>query len=527
MIGIEFQFPTGRYHATPWNRQVNEGAVEWPPSPWRILRALAATWYRKAYDDFGKSELQSLLETLAGDVPSYRLPGGVQMHTRHYMPPYKGSTDKVFDAFLHLEDEPLLIVWPDLTLDDDQFERLSSLVERISYLGRAESWVEAQVLDADKLSTFEPNAAPADTLASSDGELVDILTPVAPDDYSRWRKPHADAFVERKQAERKSGKLTSRDKRMLAEGIPETFFEALIMESATIQSHGWNRPPGSRWVKYRRPNPERGRRLTNSTAQRTPGDAPTVARFRVTSTVPPRLTDAIAVGDAMRKALLSKAENPPPSVFSGKNSDGEPLTGHRHVHVIPEALGRHGHVTHITLFASMGFDDKARRAIEQVRKLWHRKLDQEVEMVLLGLGNPSDFAGTNRRAGHSLAIHRSQRWRSRTPFVPTRHGKLRKDGSKKLDEDDYWIGGPRHDLKRLLIENGLPEPHKIEPLEATELDGKKTRWLEFRTDRSRGGGRRSTYRGFGFEIEFDESVDGPICVGYGAHYGLGYFEPVF
>ena len=41
---IAIRFPLGRYHATPWDRSVNEGAVEWPPSPWRLLRALVASY---------------------------------------------------------------------------------------------------------------------------------------------------------------------------------------------------------------------------------------------------------------------------------------------------------------------------------------------------------------------------------------------------------------------------------------------------------------------------------------------------
>ena len=47
MLAIEFQFPAGRYHATPWGRNVNEGEVEWPPSPYRLARALIDTWKRK------------------------------------------------------------------------------------------------------------------------------------------------------------------------------------------------------------------------------------------------------------------------------------------------------------------------------------------------------------------------------------------------------------------------------------------------------------------------------------------------
>ena len=33
MTTIELTFPAGRYHATPWGRHVNEGAVEWPLLP--------------------------------------------------------------------------------------------------------------------------------------------------------------------------------------------------------------------------------------------------------------------------------------------------------------------------------------------------------------------------------------------------------------------------------------------------------------------------------------------------------------
>jgi len=47
MITLAFHFPGGRYHATPWGHQVNEGLVEWPPSPWRLLRALLSCGYTR------------------------------------------------------------------------------------------------------------------------------------------------------------------------------------------------------------------------------------------------------------------------------------------------------------------------------------------------------------------------------------------------------------------------------------------------------------------------------------------------
>ena len=47
MIAIQITFPWGRYHAHPWGlNPVRLREPEWPPSPWRLLRALASSWFR-------------------------------------------------------------------------------------------------------------------------------------------------------------------------------------------------------------------------------------------------------------------------------------------------------------------------------------------------------------------------------------------------------------------------------------------------------------------------------------------------
>jgi CRISPR-associated protein Csb2 len=87
MFALIFRFPFGRYHGTPWGRHVNEGAVAWPPEPYRILRALIAVWHRKADKrHWSEAALHHLIETLAASGPVYRLPHAVHTHTRHYMP---------------------------------------------------------------------------------------------------------------------------------------------------------------------------------------------------------------------------------------------------------------------------------------------------------------------------------------------------------------------------------------------------------------------------------------------------------
>src|SRR5660398_298759 len=141
MPTIAFRFIAGRYHATPWGRHVNEADVEWPPAPWRILRALIATWHRKADQEaFPDPLLESLVHKLAAVAPSYSLPPATLAHTRHYMPVRKGKADKpvlIFDAFARVHPTNRLIVaWPEVVLDTEEQALLDApLHDSVSWAG--------------------------------------------------------------------------------------------------------------------------------------------------------------------------------------------------------------------------------------------------------------------------------------------------------------------------------------------------------------------------------------------------------
>ena len=110
MIALRIRFTAGRYHATPWGRHVNEGAVEWPPSPWRILRALIATWHRKFSQEIPEHSFRLLIERLT-DLPVFYLPKAALGHTRHFMPqkdPLGADKTKIFDAFVAIHPDERL-----------------------------------------------------------------------------------------------------------------------------------------------------------------------------------------------------------------------------------------------------------------------------------------------------------------------------------------------------------------------------------------------------------------------------------
>lgn len=544
MLRVELQFPSGRYHATPWGYHVNEGVAEWPPSPWRLLRALVATWHVKACTEIPEATLIDLLETLAQESPHYELPPATAAHTRHYMPIGQlkdgaERTAKVFDSFVHLgPTASLTLLWPSTTLTSDQAAALELLLGRMGYLGRAESWVQLVALTTEAEPAQEADtarrAAPiADqSLLGLEHEWIRLLGPKTSSEIASWRaerfERHLEEVLGKKQRDAVSkgkdpakAKLTNKDKAGIDAMYPKSLIDALRVDTADLQKHGWNEAPGTQWIDYARPRDALSGGERRATHVRSESDL-TVARFALASPVRPRLTHGLLLATKVREALMSHSDALP--VFSGKNALGEPLAGNRHAFIIPETYGDQGRISHISVYAPMGFDDVARRALETLRKVWS-KGGYAQQLVLIGIGRPEDFAGVNTTSGQCPLFATSTAWVSRTPFVPTRHPKTTRGGAPKFDAEKRQIGSPEHDLCRLLSEAGHPAPSRVEPIPATRLGGKDVSWLEFRTVRKGGGGARTASRGFGFRIEFPSAVTGPIAVGYGAHFGLGVFVP--
>src|SRR5262245_52346277 len=146
MIAFAFTFPVGRYHATPWGRHANEADVAWPPEPVRILRALMATWWRKAdHERYPKVVLDDLIDALAAELPIFHLPDSVHTHLRAFMPAPE-DRKLIYDAFFRMErDAKMIVAWPNVVLTPDQLALAAHLLERIGYLGRTESWAESSI----------------------------------------------------------------------------------------------------------------------------------------------------------------------------------------------------------------------------------------------------------------------------------------------------------------------------------------------------------------------------------------------
>lgn len=486
MISIGFTFPAGRYHATPWEHQVNEGVVEWPPSPWRLVRALLAAAY-KIHPAVDMADVRRVLEPLRAP-PSYVVPPATEGHTRHYMPT-GGNPTKVFDAFVVVGGGELVAVWPDALLGSSDLALLDRILDHLTYLGRAESWVDARRLDA---VPEEVNCAP-----SAAGDASFTLATVEEDErFAAWR----DGFEEAQKGLKKSARKQ----------VPVDWWAVVHQDTGRLFKDGWSSTPGMRRVPYRfEARPVRAFPVRARAPRR-----PTVARFAIESAVLPRLTEAVAIGDRLRTALLARSDGHP--TFLGRVA-GQVRAGHEHAFFLPADDDGDGKIDHLLVYAREGFDDAARRALERLRELWGHG-GHSLYLTLIGVGEPGDYGGVRpeARQGRAPQLGAARVWESHTPFVPPRVPKVRRGVVRDSPEDE---------VRRLLAGAGVAADVTMTRLDAC-AGRRPVAWRYFRRQRLDGGGATARHDGFGFRLEFAKPQQGPIAIGYGAHQGLGQFVAI-
>jgi len=528
-IGIRIRFLAGRYHATPWNHQVNEGVVEWPPSPWRILRALVDAYYRLPKRP-ARAEVCQLLTCLAEQLPNYVLPATTTAHTRHYMPIWKegkSTTTKVFDTFLLLgsgtlsDEAEVKVEWPDVSLSETETQLLDQLCAQISYLGRAESWAELSRIDVDPADC---NAIPHNRQISSlsNKEQAKVLAPLTSEGMEGFRAALTTL------PKPKRGKTNWQ--------APADVLEALELDVRDLHAQGWNGIPGARWITYSIPaqNPQR----LLAPHQKVSFTGPTTyARFALASNVLPRLTEAVSVGERFRQALMSKSKDEAgrvETVFSGRDTDGKvSQNNHLHAWYLPE-MNKDGKIEYVVVYAAEGFSQNAVSALKKLLKVWSGA-GFDLQTVLISLGEVDVYradATKPDQGGRSLVVGRGRVWRSYTPMVLPRHPKTYRSGEPKLDpETNLQIDGPEHQVRRLLKQVGCS--HQLDAVCVRELSNEeqvpvfsKYPWHAYQRRRYKGDGSRGPNKGYWFELRFKEVQDGPIALGYAAHFGLGVFVPV-
>lgn len=527
-VMIEQRFPLGRFHATRWNQNPFEDRYgEWPPSPWRLLRALAGRWfqYQRESGDDNVEIRNALLRALASELPVFRLPlftwGGQELRLYHptaleLQYKYKKnpktkkneleysfrqtSTTLVRDVYRAVaQGDSIIWMWLQLTLSQMQLDLLDRLLRRVLYFGRAESLTSFRLIpqaiesaDPNCVLRAEPSSTSVPVLAHRPDHKLDIDLVLAVTD----------------------------DKRLSNAPVP----------TGTAWYYA-DLPP----VPHRRP------------AQRSIPCRPwpQVFRFALDSIVPPLVTETLPVAEAARRCLMGTygrsawrrlhgdepyprepALRPKSPVFSGKDAQGVCLKGHRHTYYLPTDEDGDGHLDHLTVYAGAGFQRDEQRALDFLRELrvgQRREDRQPLRLLLLGMGTLDEYKPRPLQA--------SRVWVSATPYLATRFAKTR--GKDRIDlgspeaRTAFLIDDLREQLRSALPDRDIKQV-QIEPISDPNGAFKVAecwRPIQFKRYRAKStddGGRRLAGA---FRLTFPTAVSGPICLGHSSHFGMGLFVP--
>jgi CRISPR-associated protein Csb2 len=405
---IRLTFPAGRYHATPWGRHVNEAVPEWPPSPYRLLRALYDVWQRKC-SDIAAEAVQEVLEALATGTPQFHLPRATATHTRSYLSSNSTDpTDKnlVFDSFLAFErDGACHVSWADLELTPASHATLARLLTNLNYLGRSESWIEAELLENRFDKTANCYVA---TDTGTSGELISVACAVSPLEYAGRR----------------------------------SWMDALTFSTTNMLKERASAPPLLRLVPYKRQTdaietdpPHRPHRLKPEIQAVTLG---------LDATVLPLVTTTLEVAEQIRVRLMGAHkrrmgghESLVSPLFSGKSESGGKRLDHGHVYILPQG-NRNGRIDRVRIVSPLRpFDEQEMDAVRGVRELWQSDGRPSVRCVLTWQG-PTD----GRVEARSAIVE------SATPFIPPRHWRKGRDFKEFLFEEVEYRRNRKNDPVR-------------------------------------------------------------------------------
>lgn len=554
---LAIRLPFGKLHATPWDRNVNEAAVEWPPSPWRLLRALYAVWRDRA-PDLDADVVTGLLADLAVP-PVFLLPEAREASTRHFMPSgqhlpgVKTDTDKVLDAFVVTERDAELRVRWDVDLAPERRAALDRLARALPYLGRAESVCEAALLDE-----VEDDQVAGDGSAD-DGQVVlpaslasaTWLVPVpdaAPDAGDDAARAAADGGAD-------DGRRPSVVTRVLCPRRPLDV-DALVVTTTAMRAARRLLPDGAVWQRYRSmaapaaaPASTDGARTGTrspptsgwSTGRSSPSPAPRATRRRVTPTAVrwalngpalPSVTMTVPLTDALRRACMSRygGEDGGGSATLSGRRDGERLRDdHRHAHYL--ALDEDGDrlVDTLLVWAPGGLtqDEVAALArVTYVKPPQHlRALADRYPLGLEAVGAVPTLAPA--LAGPATT------WSTVTPFAPSHLRRRREDVPAFVDRQVRRELGhraePDHDpcAERHEDDAAYPDPSSVRVLRVDEAQRTHLTVaapLAYRRRRERHGA--ADVVAHHVRVAFPRPVRGPLALGALSHFGLGLFAPV-
>jgi len=517
---LEQKFLLGRFHATRWNQGAfGDPYGEWPPSPWRLLRALSFRWFQLSREtgDTDRKRLEKLLNDLARSPPEFYLPSlsWTSPPIKQYLPTEVNWTDASAkaaafkkakttlneDHYRAISPETTIYwVWPNL--EEIDLELLDALVKRILYFGRAESLTQIK-----RVRSLPSNPGIKSKLsAGGTDDEVPVLAPIPGLDLN---------------------------------------FDILLATTEDPKIKNSEIPPGTMWLYAKLPE----RLKTVSTSKSSPKYSTNLnlLQFVIGGRVFPLQERWVVVSERFRGmvlrerfkqitgekkssfASLSSEQKMAVSLLSGKDSDSFPLVDHKHAYfcIIPDANRQ---PIRLVVWRETPFNQDEIDAFLKASErdiFWDYSTPKWPLRIL-----PLPF---NAIPPESFSNKKHSVWVSLTPLVPpVSRKRFRKSGRERPGETPEMI------TIKLLERKGLPCPKLIEILSLNDewIDHRgpektcqlKSEWVSvhrsFKARQENKDNReRNVALGYYLRINFEEPVAGPIILGESSHFGLGLFVP--
>lgn len=590
-IVLRQEFPLGRFHATPWRvNPYDDPYGEWPPSPWRLVRAVTARWYqwaREASPEPDVAQLEKLQAALCKSTYAFHLPVDARKGSplRQYHP-----TEFAMDP-PNWRDQGVFVRAPkvprqgkkgqqgemELSEDEKKIERqVKDLgIKKLSLTTSDDGKWTIEVKTLKRAARDEASISRLEKLLGqptggwqriADAGFRSYGTSLVQDNY--WCVPAAAPvwwFIEGDDWDDELSAVLARClERMTYFGRAETFTRIRMagsgdavpdvnctlghmrttgavpvllplktatckdIERTTDDSEAVRRSitPGTQWlfaVRPQRPAVFERRRLPMHRH-----DCHLI-QFAIGWNVAPDPRAIVRLTSRFRGAVLgellriktgdasvswtSAGRDVRESVadMTGKDADGEALTGHRHAEFLVWCEDQQ--ITRLLVWrGARAFDDDEQEAI---------LLASSRDVSWVAAGSKADASWKVRLIHLDRAVplppgfdgQPHLGWESVTPYVPTRH---RFRGGKERDRESI-----AEQIRRELRGRQLLNDVEV------ELVG-TPRWVSIHVPRRESNKRTviGERRGQMVRLRFTKPVVGPIRLGHSSSFGLGLFRPL-
>jgi CRISPR-associated protein Csb2 len=461
---------------------------EWPPSPWRLLRALASAWFCARPHPSSEEVRDRLLEALGRcDPPEIWLPRTSFHELRYYDPIWdadKSTSTRALhhDHFAVPEGGRFWFCFK-VAVQPDERKLLADLLRWLRYLGRSESRAQVRLVEFDALPQSARRVVPRNATNQSSPTIYRRVLCTTPDFRA------SDLWTVRRGEKREGN------------GYPPHLVDALLGERMPL-------PCGTRWIEYALPAAALVHEIRPRGAAPPPAPDVEVAeiRFRLNRRTPIPLRYVVAVARTFRDAAVEahRARSGQISqTLSGREVDGAVAQGHQHAYYLPRL--RPGAVTLDELFVRV-----------PRRRLTRLELD-----ALLGIGRihvggpgypitvvPESVVATTGPATPA------RRWRSATPFLPPLRHRRGRDETRVEQQIMACVeevcGRRPARIERFSRPGGLG---CVSSILAHEYGTAGQRWTLTRR------------LAFWLDLTFDDPVVLDAPLGADAHFGTGQFQP--